>query len=99
MLWTDDRAVAGDWRQARRLWSGGWLRPPMMLKRWLAIVREAEALGESTIVSGVRRLVVPLDAAHEDLTDGDTDYNRDCPMAPSSASSAASPLPFGSRGM
>ncbi|MCQ1852471.1 helicase-related protein [Neorhizobium galegae] len=77
MLWTDDRGVAGDWRQARRLWSGGWLRPPMMLKRWRAIVRAAETLGESTIVSGVRRLVVPLDAAHEDLDDGDTDYNRD----------------------
>ncbi|WP_168251269.1 helicase-related protein [Rhizobium ruizarguesonis] len=77
MLWTDDRGGAGDWRQARRLWSGGWLRPPMMLKRWRAIVRAAEALGESTIVSGARRLVVPLDAAHEDLDDGDTDYNRD----------------------
>ncbi|WP_400766988.1 helicase-related protein [Methylosinus sporium] len=77
MLWTDDHGVADDWRQARRLWSGSWLRRPMMLKRWRAIVRAAEALGESTIVSGVRRLVVPLDAAHDDLDDGDTDYNRD----------------------
>lgn len=77
MLWTDDRGVAGDWRQARRLWSGGWLRPAMMLKRWRAIVSAADALGESTIVSGMRRLVVPLDAAHEDLAAGDTDYNRD----------------------
>jgi ATP-dependent DNA helicase RecQ len=77
MLWTDDRGVAGDWRQARRLWSGGWLRPAMMLKRWRAIVRAADALSESTIVSGMRRLVVPLDAAHDDLSAGDTDYNRD----------------------
>ena len=77
MLWTDDRGAAGDWRQARRLWSGGWLRPPMLLKRWRAIIRAAEALGESNIVSGVRRLVVPLDAAHDDLAAGDTDYNRD----------------------
>jgi ATP-dependent DNA helicase RecQ len=77
MLWTDDCGVAGDWRQARRLWSGGWLRPPMMLKRWRAIVRAADALGESTIVSGMQRLVVPLDAAHEDLAAGETDYNRD----------------------
>jgi ATP-dependent DNA helicase RecQ len=77
MLWTDDRAVDGDWRQARRLWSGSWLSPPMMLKRWRAILRAADVLGESTVVSGVRRLVVPLDAAHEDLAAGDTDYNRD----------------------
>lgn len=77
MLWTDDRGTAGDWRQARRLWSGGWLRPAMMLKRWRAIVRAADALGESKIVSGMQRLVVPLDAAHEDLAAGDTDYNRD----------------------
>lgn len=77
MLWTDDRGIAGDWRQARRLWSGGWLRPAMMLKRWRAIVNAADAMGENTIVAGVRRLVVPLDAAHEDLAAGDTDYNRD----------------------
>lgn len=49
----------------------------MMLKRWRAIVCATDALGESTIVSGMRRLVVPLDAAHEDLAAGDTDYNRD----------------------
>src|SRR3546814_8645006 len=49
----------------------------MMLKRWLAIVRAAETLGESTVIDGVRRLVVPLDAAHDDLPHGDTDYNRD----------------------
>jgi ATP-dependent DNA helicase RecQ len=77
MLWTDNRGVDGDWRLARRLWSSGWLRPPMMLKRWRAIVRAAEEFGGNTIVSGVLRLVVPLDAAHEDLDDGDTDYNRD----------------------
>lgn len=77
MLWTDDRGDAGDWRQARRLWSGGWLRPPMLLKRWNAIVRAADAMGENTIVSGMQKLVVPLDAAHEDLPAGDTDYNRD----------------------
>jgi ATP-dependent DNA helicase RecQ len=77
MLWTDDRGGVGDWQKARRLWSGAWLRPSMMLKRWRAIVHAADALGESTIVFGMRRLVVPLDAAHEDLDDGDTDYNRD----------------------
>jgi ATP-dependent DNA helicase RecQ len=77
MLWTDDRGKFGDWRQAKRLWSGGWLRPAMMQKRWRAIVRAAEALGESTMIAGIRRLVVPLDAAHEDLAAGDTDYNRD----------------------
>src|SRR3546814_16054939 len=49
----------------------------MMLKRWLAIVRAAETLGESTVIDGVRRLVLPLDAAHDDLPHGDTDYNRD----------------------
>ncbi|RWX58026.1 ATP-dependent DNA helicase RecQ, partial [Mesorhizobium sp. M4B.F.Ca.ET.089.01.1.1] len=42
MLWTDDRGKAGDWRQARRLWSGSWLTPDMMRKRWRAIVRAAE---------------------------------------------------------
>lgn len=72
MLWTDE-----DWRQARRLWSGGWLTPTMMLKRWRAMVRAADDLGENKIISGVRRLVMPLDAAHEDLAAGDTDYNRD----------------------
>lgn len=77
MLWTDDRGGRGDWRQARRLWSGGWLRPPMLLKRWRAIVRAADALGESSIVSGLQRLVVPLNAEHDDLPSGDTDYNRD----------------------
>jgi ATP-dependent DNA helicase RecQ len=77
MLWADDPGVAGDWSKARRLWSRGWLRPPTMRKRWRAIVRAADALGESTIISGVRRLVVPLDAAHEGLPAGDTDYNRD----------------------
>jgi ATP-dependent DNA helicase RecQ len=77
MLWTDDRGVSGDWRQARRLWSGGWLTPPMLRKRWGAIMRAADDLNESTTVSGVRRLVVPLDAAHDDLPHGDTDYNRD----------------------
>lgn len=77
MLWTDDRGVAGDWRQARRLWSGGWLRPPMLRKRWSAIIRAADTLGESTIVADRQRLVVPLNAAHDDLSAGDTDYNRD----------------------
>ncbi len=77
MLWTDNRLGGSDWDQARRLWSGAWLRPAMMLKRWRAIVRAADAMGESTIVSGMRKLVVPLDAAHEDLAAGDTDYNRD----------------------
>jgi ATP-dependent DNA helicase RecQ len=77
MLWTDNRGGAGDWRQAERLWSGGWLRPPMLLKRWRAIVRAANDLGESTVVSGIQRLAVPLDAAHDDLITGDTDYNRD----------------------
>lgn len=77
MLWTDNRGGASDWRQAERLWSGGWLRPPMLLKRWRAIVRAANNLGKSTIVSGIQRLAVPLDAAHDDLATGDTDYNRD----------------------
>ena len=77
MLWNDEQGRAGDWSRAKRLWSGGWLRPPMLLKRWRAILRAVDSLGESAIVSGVRRLVVPLDAAHEDLKAGDTDYNRD----------------------
>jgi ATP-dependent DNA helicase RecQ len=49
----------------------------MLLKRWRAIVRAANDLGESTVVSGIQRLAVPLDAAHDDLITGDTDYNRD----------------------
>lgn len=77
MLWTDDRGNNGDWRQARKLWSGSWLTPPMVLKRWRAIVRAADQLGGSTITNGIQRLVVPLDAAHDDLPTGDTDYNRD----------------------
>lgn len=76
MLWTDDRGEAGDWRKARRLWSSEWLSPPLMLQRWRAIVRAADVLGENTVVSGVRRLVVPLEAAHDGLATGDTDYNR-----------------------
>jgi len=77
MLWTDDQGKNGDWRQARRLWSGSWLRPPMVRKRWRAIVKAADQLGGSTITDGIQRLVVPLDAAHDDLSTGDTDYNRD----------------------
>ena len=77
MLWTDDQGKNGDWRQARKLWSGSWLTPPMVLKRWRAIVRAADQLGGSTITDGIQRLVVPLDAAHDDLSTGETDYNRD----------------------
>lgn len=77
MLWTDDQGRNGDWRQARKLWSGSWLTPPMVLKRWRAIVRAADQLGGSTINDGVQRLIVPLDAAHDDLPTGNTDYNRD----------------------
>ena len=77
MLWSDDRGKDGDWRQARKLWSSSWLTAPMIRKRWRAIVRAANRHGGSTIVDGVHRLIVPLDAAHEDLSTGDTDYNRD----------------------
>jgi ATP-dependent DNA helicase RecQ len=77
MLWTDDQGKNGDWRQARKLWSGSWLTAPMVRKRWRAIVKAADQLGGSTIADGIQRLVVPLDAAHEDLASGDTDYNRD----------------------
>lgn len=78
MLWSNDRgSSAGDWRQARKLWSGSWLTPPMLRKRWWAIVKAAQQRGGSTIIGGVHRLIVPLDAAHDGLSTGDTDYNRD----------------------
>ena len=77
MLWTDDLGKDGDWRQARKLWVGSWLTAPMIRKRWRAIVKAADQRGESAINEGVLRLIVPLDAAHDDLPTGDTDYNRD----------------------
>lgn len=77
MLWTDDGGNNGDWRQARKLWSGSWLTSSMMRKRWRAILRAAQHLGGSSIVNGHHQLAVPLDAAHDDLPTGDTDYNRD----------------------
>jgi ATP-dependent DNA helicase RecQ len=77
MLWTDNRGENGDWRQARRLWSGSWLTPDMMRKRWRAMVNASEQLGRHKIINGVDRLVIPLDAAHDELPTGDTDYNRD----------------------
>jgi ATP-dependent DNA helicase RecQ len=77
MLWTDDRGKNGDWRLARRLWSGSWLTPDMMRKRWRAIMCAAQHLGRSAIIGSAHRLVVSLDAFHDDLPRGDTDYNRD----------------------
>ena len=77
MLWSDNQGKDGDWRQARKLWSGSWLTAPMIRKRWRAIVKAAERRGGSTIVQGIHHLIVPLDAAHDDLHRGDTDYNRD----------------------
>lgn len=75
MLWTDDRDQDGDWDQAKRLWRKAWLRPLTLRTRWQAIMRAADEFGQSTIVSGMLRLVVPCSAAH--LPSGDTDYNRD----------------------
>jgi ATP-dependent DNA helicase RecQ len=77
MLWSDNYGKDGDWRQARMLWSGSWLTAPMIRKRWRAIVRAVNQHGGSSIVDGVHRLVVPLNAAHDDLSNGDTEYNRD----------------------
>ena len=77
MLWTDNHGEDGDWRQARKLWSGSWLTAPMMRKRWRAIVKASDEYGSNTVVNGIHRLKVPLDAAHDDLPSGDTDYNRD----------------------
>lgn len=78
MLWTDDCGGRGsDWLQARRLWSDSWLRPEMVRKRWAALLRAAEALGQATWTEGVLRIGAPLDAFHDELKHGDTDYNRD----------------------
>lgn len=77
MLWTDDRGRKGDWRQAKKLWSGSWLTAPMIRKRWQAMLRAVDERGGSKMVDGVHRLSIPLDAAHDELPTGDTDYNRD----------------------
>ena len=76
-LWTRGPSPRNDEAGAFGLASKNWLRVETAMKRWRAILREAQHDDLSWSTDGSNRVLrVSLQAAHDEIGRGDTDYNE-----------------------